>query len=65
MLTENRHWVRPREFSSLYGISSKHVYTLLARKLLPAVKRRGVGWLIDRRKFELELQAGMESGRQS
>jgi len=61
MQIENRHWLRPREFADLYGLSSKHVYSLLVRRLLPATKRKGCGWLIDRIRFETELQAGIEA----
>jgi len=60
MQIENRHWLRPREFGELFGLSLKHVYSLLARRLLPATKRKGCGWLIDRVRFEKELAASIE-----
>ena len=64
MLAEasGRRWISPAEFAALYGLSRPHVYNLLARRLLPGCKRKGVGWLIDKVKFEAELQAGVEAG---
>jgi predicted DNA-binding transcriptional regulator AlpA len=56
MNIEERHFVRPQEFAGLYGLSAKHVYDLLSRRLLPATKRKGCGWLIDRIRFEKELE---------
>ena len=61
MQIENRHWLKPREFAELYGLSLKHVYSLLARGLLPGTKRKGCGWLVDRRQFERELEASIEA----
>jgi len=55
-----RHWLHPREFSELYGISQKHTYELLLKGLLPATKRKGFGWLINKNAFEKELQAQIE-----
>jgi len=60
MKIENRHWLRPRRFADLYGISQKHVYELLAKGLLSGTKRKGFGWMINRRIFEKGLEAGIE-----
>jgi len=60
MQLSDRTWLRPKEFSEVFGFSSKHCYCLLARGLLPASKRRGIGWLINRRLFERDLEAGIE-----
>ncbi len=49
------------EFADLYGLSLKHVYSILARRLLPATKRKVFGRLIDRRRFERELDAGLDA----
>jgi excisionase family DNA binding protein len=59
METEQRRWLRPAEFAARYGISRKHLYELLAQHKLPGTKRAGIGWLLDSRRFEAELEAGI------
>lgn len=60
MKIEDRRWLKPREFSELFSISPKHLYTLMAQGLVPAARKKGIGWRLDRVKFEAELQAGIE-----
>lgn len=60
MQIAERHWLRVSEFSEAYGISRKHCYELLTKGLVPATKRKGFGWLINRRLFEKELEASIE-----
>ena len=60
MNIQERRWLHPREVAACYGISVKHVYELLAKGLLPAAKRPGFGWLIDRKRLEAELSAEVE-----
>jgi predicted DNA-binding transcriptional regulator AlpA len=58
METERR-FLRPAEFAARYGFSVKHCYRLLVEHKLPGSKREGIGWLIDARRFETELEAGI------
>ena len=60
MNIQERRWLHPREVAACYGISVKHVYELLAKGLIPAVKRPGFGWLCDKRRLEAELEAAIE-----
>ena len=60
MDVQDRRWLHPREVADLYGISVKHVYELLSKGLIPAVKRPGFGWLCDKRRLEAELEAEVE-----
>ena len=56
MLPEAKTWIKPSEFAELYSVSTKHVYSLLARRTLPASKTRGLGWRINRPAFEKILR---------
>jgi excisionase family DNA binding protein len=60
MNIQERRFLHPREFAELFGVSHKHVYSMISEGTLPAVKRKGLGWLIDKYRYEKEIQAELE-----
>lgn len=60
-----KRWLKPAEFSIRFSISRPHLYSLLAQRRLPAVKKPGFGWLIDSKTFERELEASVAAGGHS
>ena len=52
-------WLTVNEFCGIYRLSRKHVYDILPQGTFPAVKIPGIGWRINRVRFEKQLENGL------
>ena len=52
-------WLTVNEFCVTYRLARKHLYAVLPQGQLPAVKIPGIGWRINRTRFEKQLENGL------
>jgi len=52
--------MKPKEVAEYLSVHPKTVYRMLYAHQIPAVKVKGTGWRIDRRKLDEMLEGEME-----
>jgi len=60
MKKDNKRWMRPKEVAEYLSVHVKTIYRMLCAHQLPAVKIKGAGWRIDRKKLDEMIEGEME-----
>lgn len=60
MEKNEKRWMRPREVAEYLSIHLQTVYKLINSRQLPAVKLKGVGWRIDRKRLDSTMEGEIE-----
>ena len=55
-----KRWITPKETATYLSVNLKAVYRMIYMHQLPAVKIKGAGWRIDRRKLDKMLESKIE-----
>jgi excisionase family DNA binding protein len=60
MEKEEKRWMKAHEAAEYLSINLKTVYSLVQSHQLPAVKLKGVGWRIDRKRLDAIMEKEIE-----
>jgi excisionase family DNA binding protein len=60
MNEHEKRWLKPGEVAENLSVHLKTVYRLIYCYGLPAVKLKGVGWTIDRKRLDALMEGEME-----
>jgi len=55
-----KRWLSVVEASDYLGVSSKHLYTLCSRRIIPSSKIKGIGVRLDRLRLDRLIEERME-----
>jgi excisionase family DNA binding protein len=53
---DRKRWIKPKEAADYLSIHVKTIYRMIYMNHLPAVKIKGAGWRIDRKKLDEMLE---------
>jgi excisionase family DNA binding protein len=56
----DKSWMKPREAAEYLSVHLKTIYSLVNTHQLPAVKLKGVGWRIDRKRLDAQMEGEIE-----
>jgi len=62
MEKRERRWMKPREVAEYLSVHPMTVYSLIYSHRLPAIKLKGVGWRIDRKRLDAQMEGEIEDG---
>ena len=51
-----KKWINPKEAADYLSVHVKTIYRMIYMNHLPAVKIKGAGWMIDRKKLDDMLE---------
>lgn len=60
MENREKRWMKPKEVAEYLSVHVKTIYRMLYAHQLPAVKIKGAGWRIDRKKLDNMLEGEVE-----
>jgi len=60
MEKQDKRWMKADEAAEYLSINLQTVYRLMLCRQLPAVKLKGVGWRVDRRRLEAMMEREIE-----
>ena len=62
MEKRERRWMKPCEVAEYLSVHPMTVYSLIYSHRLPAIKLKGVGWRIDRKRLDAQMEGEIEDG---
>lgn len=57
---DRKRWIKPKEAADYLSVHLKTIYRMIYMNRLPAVKIKGAGWRIDRKKLDDMLEEEIE-----
>lgn len=60
MEKDRKRWMKPKEAADYLSVHLKTIYRMISMHQPPAVKIKGAGWRIDRKKLDDMLDGEME-----
>ena len=57
---KRKRWIKPKEAVDYLSVHVKTIYRMISVHKIPAVKIKGAGWRIDRKKLDEMLEEEME-----
>jgi excisionase family DNA binding protein len=60
MEKQEKRWMKADEAAEYLSINLQTVYRLMLCRQLPALKLKGVGWRVDRRRLEAMMEREIE-----